>query len=103
MEIKALEGLSYPIHVQYRHSIPALNAWAAGHDTRPRARLQSSFPGHGCMDDLINERCFDSKATWFINVFGLFYCFLTFCSWVCFQSATGRRPVDCGRIQMFVL
>ena len=30
-----------------------------GHITRPHA---TQFPGHGCMDDLKTELCFDSQA-----------------------------------------
>ena len=35
--------------------------------------MATQFPGHGCMDDLTNERSFDSKGTWVIDVFGLFF------------------------------
>ena len=44
--------------VQCRHFIPALNAWAAGHNTRPNALLPTSVLG---MDDLTTERSFDSQ------------------------------------------
>ena len=35
--------------VQCRHFIPALNAWATGHNTRP---IATKLPGHEWMDDL---------------------------------------------------
>ena len=41
--------------IQWRHLIPALNAWAAGHNTRPQP-IDSQLSGHGCMDELITER-----------------------------------------------
>ena len=50
------------------------------------------FPGNGCMDDLTNERSFESQATWVIAIF----CFMF---WICYpwvfvQLGTGRHPVD---------
>ena len=46
--------------VQCWHLIPALNAWANKNAcARPTA---TQFPGHGCMDELTNERSFDSQA-----------------------------------------
>ena len=41
-----------------------------GHNTRPNA---IKFPGHGCMDDLVTERSFDSQATEVIDELGLFF------------------------------
>ena len=51
------------VHVQCRHLVPE----AIIHDRTPE------FPGHGCMDDLITERSFDSQAMWVIDVLGLFF------------------------------
>ena len=34
--------------------------------------IATRFPRHGCMDDLITERSFDSQATRIIDVLGLF-------------------------------
>ena len=56
-----------------------------GHNTRPLARLPLSFLG---MDDLIYERSFDSQATWFIGVLGLFL------TWAIVEPGTDRRSVD---------
>ena len=48
-----------------RHSIPALNAWAA-------RLIATKFPGYayGCMDDLTTESSFDLQAIWVIDVLG---------------------------------
>ena len=51
------------LKLQFRLLIPALNAWAC--------TIATPF-GHGYMDDLTTERSFDSKATWVIDVLGLF-------------------------------
>ena len=34
--------------------------------------IATEFPVHGCMDEFTTERGFDSKATWVIDVLGLF-------------------------------
>ena len=57
------------------------------HDRMPDYLL---FLGHSCMDELTNERTFDSQATWVIDVLILLTCYL----WVFVQPSTGRRPVD---------
>ena len=58
------------IHLQCRHSIPALFARALYTAARP---IATQFPWHGRMDDLTNERSFDSQATWVIDVLGLLF------------------------------
>ena len=35
--------------------------------------IDTPFPGHGCTDDLTNDRSFDLQATWVIDVLGLLF------------------------------
>ena len=49
------------------------------------------FRRHGCMDDLTAEQALIHKATWIIDVLGLF---VDIYPRVFVQSGTGKRPVD---------
>ena len=60
------------VFVQCRHLIPALNVWEAWAYCTTARPIATKFPGHGCMDDLTNERSFDSKAMWLIAMLGLY-------------------------------
>ena len=65
-------------------------------NTRLHTRLPPSFLGmDACIDDIATEHSFDSKATWVIDVFGLF--FVTCYPLVIVQPDTDRRQVDCYR------
>ena len=57
---------SYPLSIQCRHLIPALNSWQPGHKTQPYAQMSPGSPG---MDDLTTERSIDLQATRVIDVF----------------------------------
>ena len=46
--------------LQCRHSIPALNAWAAKAEYTTARLIATQSPGHRCMDDLTTGRSFDS-------------------------------------------
>ena len=54
------------------------------------------FPGHGCIDDFTTEHCFDSQATWVIDVFA-------YLAWVFVQPGIARRPVDWCKNSMSAL
>ena len=60
-------------YLQYRHLIPALNEWATRAWYTTACPIACQFPGHGCMDDPIAERGFDSQATWVLGVLGVFF------------------------------
>ena len=66
-------ALRYRQGLQYRLLIPALNAWAAGQNTRPHAGLPPNFPWYGRIYDVTPDPSFDLQATCtcFIDVFGL--------------------------------
>ena len=53
--------------------------------------IATEFPGHECMDDLTDERSFDSQVRRIIDVFGLF---VTFYPWESVQPVADRRPAD---------
>ena len=60
------------VTVQCQHLIHALNAWAARPQNTTAHPIATKFPGHRCMDDLNNERSFDSQDTWVIDVLAFF-------------------------------
>ena len=60
------------VYVQCRHLIPTLNVWEAWVYCTTACPIAIKFPGHGCMDDLTNERSFDLQAMWSIALLGLF-------------------------------
>ena len=66
-------------HLQWRHLIPALNAWAARALYTTARPIVTQFFGHGCINDLKTECSFDSQATSVIDVLGLLF---TYCQWV---------------------
>ena len=53
-------GISRELHVQYRHLIPALNAWEARVLNRTTRPIATQFPGHEFKCDLPTERSFES-------------------------------------------
>ena len=55
--------------LQCQHLIPALNAYAARHNTQPHTQLRDSVLG---MDDLTTDCSFDLQATWVIDIFDIF-------------------------------
>ena len=64
--------MEWLVHIQSRHFIPALNAWADRAVYMIAHPIAIQFPGRRCMDDLTIEPNFDSQATHVIDVLGLF-------------------------------
>ena len=60
-------------HLQCRHLIPALNAWADRAQYTTANPIAKQFPGYGCMDDLTTESSFYSQATWVVMCLVYFF------------------------------
>ena len=92
--------MEWPVDLQCRHLIPALNAWAARAWYMTACPIAIQFSGHGSVDDLTAEHGFDSKLR--LPLMCLAY-FLTFYPLVFIQPGTGRLLVDWCRNLMSVL